>query len=166
VTATSGVSIRRSLGPGDAQGIVALHDRVYRGEFGRNTEFVAAVARTVDTAVAAGWPTTGGGVWLVDHDDELAGCLGLTDEGCGVGHLRWFVFAPDLRGLGLGRRLLEELLAEARAQEMTRLELDTYSALTAAAHLYRGAGFQVVAAETRDDWGGAITYQHYVLDLR
>jgi ribosomal protein S18 acetylase RimI-like enzyme len=80
--------------------------------------------------------------------------------------VRWVVFAPELRGLGLGRRLLDELLAEARAQHMQRLELDTFSALTTAAHLYRSAGFEVVSREQRYDWGPTITYQHYLLHLR
>jgi hypothetical protein len=38
--------------------------------------------------------------------------------------------------------------------------------LTAAAHVYRSAGFEVVSARDRDDWGPTITYQHYELRLR
>jgi hypothetical protein len=49
------------------------------------------------------------------------------------------------------------MLAEARAQSMTRLELDTFSALTAAAHLYRSVGFSARSGEQRNDWGPAIT---------
>jgi ribosomal protein S18 acetylase RimI-like enzyme len=166
MTATAALTIRRSLHGGDGDGIVALHDRVYRREYDRNHEFVAAVARTVDAALAAGWPVTGGAVWLLEREGRVAGSLALTDEGAGVGHVRWFVFEPELRGLGLGRKLVDELLAHARAAEMTRLELDTFSALTEAAHLYRSAGFEVTSARERDDWGPTITYQHYRLDLR
>ena len=48
---------------------------------------------------------------------------------------------------------------------MRRLELDTFSALRAAAKLYRDAGFSVVSARERSDWGPTITYQQYELDL-
>jgi GNAT superfamily N-acetyltransferase len=160
------ISIKRSLGDGDADAIVALHDRVYRADWDRNDEFVAAVARSVASARAAGWPGSGGAVWLVELDGRLAGSLGLTDEGAGVGHVRWFVFEPELRGRGLGRSLLEELLADARAAGMQRLELETFSALSTAARLYRAAGFEVISARERDDWGPPISYQHYRLELR
>jgi ribosomal protein S18 acetylase RimI-like enzyme len=167
VTIGSQASVRRELRDGDADAIVALHDRVYCGEWARNEAFVAAVADNVAACRAAGWPQRRGAVWLVDRTEggELQGSLGLTAERDGTGHVRWFVFAPELRGSGLGRRLLSELLAEARAAGMRRLELETFSDLRAAAHLYRGAGFEVVSAVDRDDWGPTISYQHYRLDL-
>jgi RimJ/RimL family protein N-acetyltransferase len=159
--------IRRELREGDADAIVALHDRVYCAEWGRNEAFLAAVAANVAAWRAAGWPDRGGAVWLVEREGaELSGSLGLTAETDGSGRVRWFVFAPELRGSGLGRQLLAELLDAARGAGMRRLELDTFSDLRAAAHLYRDAGFKVVSSVRRDDWGSTITYQHYVLDLR
>jgi ribosomal protein S18 acetylase RimI-like enzyme len=158
-------TVRRELRDGDAAAIVELHRRVYGGEYERNEAFVAAVAENVVAQCAAGWPQESGGVWLVELDGTLEGCLGLTDEHDGSGHVRWFVFAPALRGSGLGRQLLFELLAEARAAGMHRLEFETFSDLRAAAHLYRDAGFEVISEVRRDDWGPTITYQHYRLDL-
>jgi GNAT superfamily N-acetyltransferase len=160
------ISIRRSMGDRDAEAIVALHDLVYRAEYERNDEFVATVARKVADARAAGWPELGGAVWLVERDGALVGSLGLTDEGDGVGWVRWFVFAPAARGHGLGRRLVAELVHTARVDGMVRLELETFSALSAAARIYRDAGFEVTWERERDDWGPTITYQHYELELR
>jgi hypothetical protein len=48
---------------------------------------------------------------------------------------------------------------------MKRLELETFSALTTAARIYRQAGFLVTWARERDDWGPPVTYQHYELPL-
>jgi GNAT superfamily N-acetyltransferase len=160
------ISIRRSMVDRDADAIVALHDLVYRAEYDRNDEFVAAVARKVAAARAAGWPEVGGAVWLVERDGAVAGSLGLTDEGDGVGWVRWFVLAPEARGHGLGRRLVAELVHSARANGMARLELETFSALTAAARIYRETGFELTWERERDDWGPTITYQHYLLELR
>jgi GNAT superfamily N-acetyltransferase len=158
--------IRRTLRDGDAHAIVDLHDRVYRAEYDRNDVFVAAVERKVHAAVAAGWPDRGGAVWLVELEGSVAGSVALTDEGDGIGWVRWVVFAPEVRGQGLGRALIAELIDEARAQGMKRLELETFSALTTAARIYRQAGFLVTWARSRDDWGPEITYQHYELPLR
>jgi GNAT superfamily N-acetyltransferase len=156
--------IRRELQPGDAEAIVALHERLYPAEHQRNDAFVAAVAESVAAAVERGWPT-GGGAWIVERDGKVAGSVGLTDEGDGVGKIRWVLLEPALRGTGLGRRLIGEAVDRARELGMRRLELDTFSALRAAAKLYREAGFSVVSARERSDWGPTITYQQYELDL-
>lgn len=159
-------TIRREYEDGDAEAIADLHRRVYGAEYGTNETFVAGVAGTIVRAVDGGWPSSGGGVWLVHRDERLCGSLALTPEGDGCGQVRWFVFEPSLRGSGLGRKLAAELMELARAQGMTRLELDTFSDLKAAAHIYRSHGFTVVAERSRDDWGTPMTYQHYVADLR
>ena len=161
------IVIHRELGPDGAHAIIELHRRVYATEFERNDAFVAAVAKTVQDARAAGWPENGGAVWLVRRPDgRVDGSLGLTREADSVGQLRWFVFTPELRGRGLGRKLLTELLQEARAAGLGRIELDTYTELEAAARLYLEVGFRAVGDRQRLDWGPPIVYRHYELDLR
>lgn len=160
------VTARRCLRPGDVPAIVELHERVYVPEFARNTTFLDRVIRSVEAAIRRGWPESSGAVWLIDGDDaRLDGCLALTREGPLLGRVRWFVLAPELRGRGLGQQMLAELLDEARRQHMERLTLDTFTALRAAGHIYRSAGFRLASAIERDDWGPTITYQTYELEL-
>ena len=159
------VVVRRLLRPGDTKAIADLHDRVYSAEYGLDGRFRASVARGLEDALHEGWPERSGAVWLIDGDGELRGSLGLTVAAEGVGQVRWFVLAPELRGRGLGRALVAELVDEARAVGMRRLVLETFSALTAAAHIYRGLGFRVVREQRTDMWGPAITYQQYELAL-
>jgi ribosomal protein S18 acetylase RimI-like enzyme len=162
---TNDLSIRRDLRDGDADAIADLHRRVYGSEYGLNDQFVEGVRRGLEAAVASGWPQRSGAVWLVDGDRTLLGALGLTEEGEGTGRLRWLVLDPSLRGRGLARSLVAELIEEARAANLHRLTLETYSELTAAARIYRDAGFRVRWERARDDWGPAITFQGYALDL-
>ena len=158
--------IRRELRPGDLDAIVALHARLYPPEYGVGSEFVDHVAARVEEAVAAGFPRQRDGVWIVERDGELAGSLVLTDEGDGTGYVRWYLLDPTLRGRGLGRRLVGELIEHASALGYRRLRLETFSDLQAAAAIYRDAGFRVIAAETGPRWGRReITYQHYELEL-
>jgi ribosomal protein S18 acetylase RimI-like enzyme len=158
--------IRRSLREGDLRGIAGLHRRVYVNEFDRNEEFIAAIERNLERAVATGWPEDSGAVWLVQRGAKLDGSLGLTHDEPGVGRVRWFALDPAVRGRRLGGELLAELVETARAAGMQRLELDTFSALTVAARIYRAAGFRLVWERERSDWGPPITYQGYELELR
>jgi len=159
------VIVRRELRPGDAQAIVDLQERLYRAEHGVDDRFRARVRAGVDAALASGWPRQAGAVWLVDRDGELAGSLALTIEGHGTGRVRWFVLSPELRGRGLGRALIAGLLAEARGMGLDRLVLDTFSALTVAARIYRDVGFRLVSERTGDEWGPELVFQDYELDL-
>jgi GNAT superfamily N-acetyltransferase len=71
-----------------------------------------------------------------------------------------------VRGRGLGRRLLGEMLSKAAEVGYARVVLETFSELEAAAHLYRDHGFEVVSADAAPRWGrDRITYQRYELEL-
>jgi RimJ/RimL family protein N-acetyltransferase len=165
--AAAEVEIRSDLRLGDLDAIVALHARYYPPEYGFDSRFLAQVEARVAEALAAGFPGERDRVRIVERDGELAGSLALTDEGDGTGYLRWYLIEPALRGRGLGRRMVAELLDEARALGYLRLRLETFSELGTAAAIYRDAGFRVVAEETGPRWGREkITYQHYELEVQ
>jgi GNAT superfamily N-acetyltransferase len=157
--------IRRELRAEDLDGIVELHRRVYVPEYGMGEAFLGGVRAAIEDAQSFGWPASGGGVWLIDHHGRLGGSIALIDEGAGLGRVRWFVLEPGLRGRGLGRRLVAELVQAAREAGMVRLLLETFGALRVAGHLYREAGFELCWERPRADWGAPIVYQHYELDL-
>ncbi len=150
----------------DPGAIAELHRRVYVPEYGMNETFVSRVAAGVEDAVAAGWPERSGAVWIVARGERQLGSLALTAEQERTGRLRWFVLDPSLRGRGLGRRLVGDLLVEARSQGFDKLVLETFAALTAAAHIYRTVGFSLIWERERADWGPPIVYQGYELQLR
>lgn len=56
-------------------------------------------------------------------------------------HLKRMWVSPDLRGLGLGRRLLTTLEAHAAEHGIQTIQLETNFALTEAIALYRAAGY-------------------------
>jgi ribosomal protein S18 acetylase RimI-like enzyme len=163
---TAEVEIRRELRPGDLDAIVALHARLYPPEYGVDCEFVAHVEARIAAAAEAGFPRERDRVWLLDRRGVLAGSLALTDEGGDIGYVRWYLIDPALRGQGLGRRLVTELVGEAGELGYSRLRLETFSDLRVAAAIYRDAGFRLVAEETGPRWGREITYQHYEMELQ
>jgi N-acetylglutamate synthase-like GNAT family acetyltransferase len=162
----SAVEIRRELRPGDLGAIVAHHGQVYRPEFGVDATFEGHVAASVARVANRGFPTEREAIWIVERDGRHAGSLALSDEGDDTAILRWFVLDAELRGGGLGRRLLGELLASAREWGYGRILLETFSELRVAARLYRNHGFRLVSEDTAPRWGrDSITYQRYELEL-
>ena len=156
-------AIRRELRPGDLGAILEHHGRVYAREHGVDSSFEAHVAATLANAALRGFPQP---IWIVEHDGAHAGSFALTDSEDGIACARWFLLDPVVRGRGLGRQLVEELVAAAEEAGYERIVLETFSDLRAAAHLYRSRGFRVTSAETGPRWGRAeITYQRYELEL-
>jgi ribosomal protein S18 acetylase RimI-like enzyme len=163
----SAPTVRRDLRPGDLGAIVAHHGKVYCPEYGVDSTFEANVGASVAAAGARGFPGPGEGIWIVERDGRHAGSVALTDEGDGQGWVRWVVLDPELRGHGLGRRLIGELVAEAESAGYDTLHLETFSDLRAAAHIYRSHGFEVTSEQTGPRWGRAeLTYQHYELSFQ
>jgi ribosomal protein S18 acetylase RimI-like enzyme len=159
------VEIRSELRPGDIGDIVRMHGEVYAREYGLDASFEASVAETLAMLIRRGWPGRGEGIWVAEADGERVGAVILSDEGDGLSRLRMFVLRPEHRGAGVGGRMLDELLASARAAGHERVELDTFSELRAAAHLYRAAGFRRVSARRQLMWGREIEFERYELEL-
>jgi DNA-binding MarR family transcriptional regulator/N-acetylglutamate synthase-like GNAT family acetyltransferase len=70
----------------------------------------------------------------------------------GVGSLKRMWVAETVRGLGIGRRMLEALESQARELGMTSLQLETNHTLQEAIGLYRSAGFREVARFSSDPY--------------
>lgn len=159
-------TIRRNLRPGDLGAIVTHHGRMYLEQYGLNAEFEAKVAASVADAATQGFPRENEGIWIVERDGRHAGSIGLTGEGDGLAMLRWVVLDPELRGRGLGRRLIEEVVAFAESAGYERIALETFSDLTTAARIYRSVGFEVEWEQRGPRWGrDDVTYQRYELEL-
>jgi ribosomal protein S18 acetylase RimI-like enzyme len=160
-------TVRRELRSGDLGAIVSHHGQMYAREYGVDQTFEAHVGAAVGEAGKRGWPRANEGVWIVEHDGRHAGSVALTDEGDGSAAVRWVALDAELRGQGLGRRLIGEVVAKAREEDYDLLVLETFSELRAAAHIYRSQGFELQWSETGPRWGRAeITYQRYELALR
>ena len=77
---------------------------------------------------------------------EPAGCGALKFHPGAPAEIKRMWVAPAVRGLGLGRRLLAELEAQAAAHDVRVLRLETNRTLTEAISLYRAAGYREVPA--------------------
>ena len=94
--------------------------------------------------------------------DDVAGCIALRpldDERCEMKRL--FV-RLDHHGGGLGRRLIERLVDEARSIGYRTMVLDTLPQMRAAQHLYQAFGFRDIPAYYHNPTPGV---RYLALDL-
>jgi DNA-binding MarR family transcriptional regulator/GNAT superfamily N-acetyltransferase len=93
------------------------------------------------------------GAFLVASvDGEPVACGAVKSISPGVGSLKRMWVAHTVRGLGIGRRVLEALEAQARELGLTTLRLETNQTLHEAIRLYRSAGFREVAPFNSDPY--------------
>lgn len=90
-----------------------------------------------------------GGAFLIleDADKGLVGSVGLYPEDDANCQLRKMYLVPSLRGVGLGRYLLQYTVVLARTLGFKRMTLETSSKLKAANLLYLRFGFQTIQLE-------------------
>jgi carbonic anhydrase len=77
---------------------------------------------------------------------QLAGCAGLRSLGEGTGEMKRLYVRPAFQGKGLGRMLVDRIVAEAKAAGHRRLVLDTLPVMEGAIGLYRSLGFREIPA--------------------
>ncbi len=82
-----------------------------------------------------------GRLLLALADDGPAGCMALWPLAADTAELKRLYVREDWRGRGIGRRLVERLLDEARHIGYARVRLDSLPTMTSTTALYRSVGF-------------------------
>ena len=165
-----GLQIRTTPRPGDLGAVTHIHGTIYAAEYGLDLTFEPYVARPLSEFMLdyASRGDAAGRLWIVETVDRgrVVGSIAIVDgKRAGLAQLRWFILAPEARGVALGRHLLGEALAFARAAGWARCDLATFDELHAAMALYRASGFEVTARSVSHLWGRAITEIEMSMDL-
>ncbi|KAG1385239.1 hypothetical protein G6F59_017524 [Rhizopus arrhizus] len=101
-------------------------------------------------------------MWLyVDGGRVLASIVIDGELASRQAHLRWCIVDESLRGMGVGRALLERALAYADAH-YDETYLWTFKGLDAARHLYEAAGFVLTDESEGRQWGSVVVEQRFV----
>jgi DNA-binding MarR family transcriptional regulator/GNAT superfamily N-acetyltransferase len=137
--------------PGDMGWVVYRHGILYWKEYRYDERFEALVAGIVAEFVA-NFDAARERCWIAEKDGENVGSVFLVKKTVSIVKLRLLLVEPSARGLGIGRRLVEECVRFAREAGYKKIMLWTQSELAGARRIYQDAGFQLVEKEKHSSW--------------
>jgi len=151
--------------PGDMGWIVHRQAILYAEEYGWDGTYEALAAEIVAQFIKNYDPKCER-CWIAEKDGERVGAVFVAKASDQTAKLRLLHVEPEARGLGIGKRLVDECVRFARQAGYQKMALWTQSILHAARHLYKQAGFRIVREEQHRSFGRDLTAETWELDLR
>ena len=149
---------------GDMGWVTARHGVLYGEEYGLNHKMEAYVAEVVAKFLRDFDPAREH-CWIAEQDGAPIGSVFIVKESDEIARLRLLIVEPKARGLGVGRRLVEECVRFARRAGYREVTLWTHSILTAARRIYASVGFEIAETETHDEFGPELLGETWNLRL-
>ncbi|KFE33600.1 bifunctional helix-turn-helix transcriptional regulator/GNAT family N-acetyltransferase [Thioclava atlantica] len=156
--------ILRDPEPGDLGWITYQHGRLYAKEYGWDWTFEALVAEIVGQFAKTYDPSCER-CWVAEREGEVIGSVFVVRQDDDTAKLRLLYVDESARGLGLGRRLVEETLRFARAKGYKRMILWTNDVLVSARRIYEAARFELLEEEPHHSFGKDLVGQVWGRDL-
>lgn len=156
--------VLRDPQPGDMGTVVQQQAALYAREYGWNREFEALVAEICAKYLREHNPSSDR-CWIAEKDGSVVGSIFVVRHDETTAKLRMLYVDASARGLGIGKRLVEETIRFARQAGYKRMILWTTSNLTAARKIYQRAGFELIEEEAMQSFGHDLVSQTWALDL-
>ena len=154
----------RNHRPGDMGWVTSAHGALYAQEYGWDISFEALVGKIAAEFIEK-FDSQRERCWIAELDGAPAGSVFVVRKTDAVAKLRLLIVDRQARGLGLGKRLVEECLRFARGAGYSSMTLWTQSCLTAARGIYQRAGFRLVAEEPHHSFGVDLIGETWERDL-
>ena len=151
---------------GDMGWVVQRQALLYTREYGWNEEFEALCAEIVAHFIRHFDPKKER-CWIAEKEGENVGSVFLVKhpEREGVARLRLLFVEASARGMGIGRRLVQECTRFARQAGYDTITLWTNSVLDAARAIYEKEGYELVEEEAHHSFGHDLVGQNWELVL-
>lgn len=150
--------------PGDIGWIIHRQARLYADEYGWDWTFEALVAEIAGHFIRDFQPEWER-CWVAERGGEVVGAVFVVRQDTDTAQLRMLYVDAAARGLGLGRRLVDECLRFATARGYRRMVLWTNDILVSARRIYEAAGFERVEEDRHHSFGKDLVGQVWARDL-
>jgi DNA-binding MarR family transcriptional regulator/GNAT superfamily N-acetyltransferase len=156
--------ILRPHQPGDMGWVVHRHGVLYAQEYQWDERFEALVAE-IAAKFVQNFDAKRERCWIAEKDGAIVGFVFLVKHSKTVAKLRLLLVEPAARGLGIGKRLVEECVRFARHAGYKTITLWTQNSLRAARSIYEKAGFRLVEHHRHHSWGHDLVAETWELVL-
>ena len=154
----------RAHAPDDIDWVIRRHGEIYASEYGWDSRFRDLVAQIASDFTRDFNPSREN-CWVAERGGERIGCVFLVRKSDDIAQLRLLLVEPSARGLGVGRRLVQECIDFASAHGYRKMRLWTNDVLLSARRIYEAAGFRLIEEEKHESWGKPLTSQTWELVL-
>lgn len=146
------LTLRCDLRPGDVGEMIRLHGMLYKRECGYDTAFEGYVCHTFADFITRYDPAKDR-FWLAQRGGQMVGSIAVVSHTPEKAQLRWFLLLPEMRGRGLGKRMLQSAMDFCREQHYRTVFLETTDDQQKAIRMYEQAGFRQTDARDAYAWG-------------
>ncbi|RVD69523.1 MAG: MarR family transcriptional regulator [Mesorhizobium sp.] len=156
--------VLRPLQVGDIGWVTRRQGLIYAQDYGWDETYEALVAEILAEFVRKFDPKWER-AWIAEREGEVVGSVFLVRKSDAVAKLRLLYVEPSARGLGIGKRLVDECIGFARAKGYRTLTLWTNDILVSARRIYQAAGFELAEEERHHSFGKDLVGQTWNLAL-
>jgi DNA-binding MarR family transcriptional regulator/N-acetylglutamate synthase-like GNAT family acetyltransferase len=157
--------ILRGLETGDAGWITHRQAIIYAREYGWTSPKFEALVAEILSKFITNFDPAHERAWIAERDGEVVGSVFIARASPEVAQLRLLYVDPSARGLGLGRRLVDECIRFSRAKGYKTLMLWTHDILVPAVRIYEAAGFKLIREERHNEFGHDVNGQIWEMGL-
>jgi DNA-binding MarR family transcriptional regulator/N-acetylglutamate synthase-like GNAT family acetyltransferase len=156
--------ILRPHQPGDLGWVVGRQGLLYAQEYGWDEQYEALAAKIVAKFIER-FDVRRERCWVAERRGEAVGAVFLVKHSQTVAKLRLLHVESSARGLGIGKRLVDECVRFARRVGYKKITLWTQSILSAARRIYKHAGFRCVGKKRHHSFGHDLVAETWELKL-
>ncbi|MDK9697267.1 MAG: helix-turn-helix domain-containing GNAT family N-acetyltransferase [Siculibacillus sp.] len=150
--------------PGDVAFVVARQARLYVDDFSFDERFEELISRVAADFLRDFDPRREAS-FIAEVDERIVGAVFVTRKDDEVAKLRLLHVESEMRGRGIGTRLVDACVRFARERGYRTLTLWTNDVLVEARRLYERAGFRLVASEPHRMFGPPLVGETWDLTL-
>ncbi|WP_281631449.1 bifunctional helix-turn-helix transcriptional regulator/GNAT family N-acetyltransferase [Flavobacterium luteolum] len=158
------ISYRHEINPGDIGYIIYLHGFIYGNESNFSNEFEKYVIKTFYHFLENYSPENDR-IWMAEYNNKIVGCIAIQHQPENEAQLRWFLLDPSFRGLGIGKKLLNNAVDFCKEKKFKNVFLLTTSMQDKALEMYKIAGFKLTQSTEVNQWGKTFRDERYDLKL-